>query len=447
MRAFTTLWFGQFVSTVGSGLTGFGVGVWIYQKTGSATAFALSNVFYLVPFILLGPVAGALVDRWDRRRVIILADVGQAMGALTMALLLRTGQLQIWQIYLIVALSSVLKAFQRPAYMASVSLLVPREQLGRAGGMAQASDAVSNLAAPIVAGFLVVTIGLSGVVLIDFATFLFAVATAWLIHIPRPKLSTPHSELGQSKLWQEIVFGWKYIVAREGLLGLLVIYAFLNLFNNAAGVLTTPMVLSFTSANVLGAVLAAGGAGLLTGSLLMSVWGGPKRLIHGAIGFVFVIGAAHIISGLQPSAVFVALGRFLFFFGFAVLSASAGVLWQRKVAPEVQGRVFATRFMISASIEPIGEASIGVLVDKFFEPLMAVGGPLAGSLGRIIGVGAGRGMGLVNLLMGALIILLGVIGYLNSRVRLIEDELPDALPEQRAALPPLETASPEVIPA
>jgi len=427
LRTFSTIWFGQFVSTIGSGLTGFAVGVWIYQTTGSVTDFALSNVFYLVPFIALGPVAGALVDRWDRRWVMIIADAGQALGTLAIALLYWTGHLQVWHIYITIATSSILGAFQRPAYSASVTLLVPKEQLGRAGGMGQLKDAVSGLVTPTLAGFLVVAFGLTGVILIDFATFLFAVTTLLLVRIPSPE---PSSEIKQRNLRQDIAFGVKHIVARPGLFGLLVIYAFLNLFTNAAGVLTAPMVLSFAPASVLGIVSSVGGAGLLTGGLLMSLWGGPKRLIHGALGMIFLTGLGFIITGLRPSAVFIATGTFLRMFAFAVMAASAGALWQRKVAPDLQGRVFATRFMISASIEPLAHASIGPLVDRFFGPWLMTGGLLAGSVGAIIGLGPGRGMGFVNVVMGILILLLGVIGYVYPRVRRVEDELPDATPGQ-----------------
>lgn len=433
MRIFSLIWFGQLISVLGSGLTGFGIGVWIYQITGSAAQFALSNVFYLVPFVLLGPVAGALVDRWNRRRVLILADTGQALGTLTIALLLALQQLQVWHVYVVIAISATLKAFQRPAYSASVALLVPKAHLARAGGMAQLNEAVGMLLAPTLAGFLIVAIGLPGVIVIDFATFLFAVTTLLLVRIPQPERASVGKQSGLRPLRQDIVAGWKYIVTRRGLLSLLILYAFLNLFNNAAGVLTGPMVLSFADAQALGLVLSAGGLGFLAGSLVMSLSGGPKRLIHGAVGFIFAQGAGHILAGLRPSALSVAAGRFLYLFGFSVMASSAGALWQRKVTPEMQGRVFATRFTVSASIEPMAHASIGILADRVFEPLMAAGGPLSDSIGQLIGTGPGRGMGLIQLIMGGLVVLLGAIGYLNPRIRRVEDELPDTLPDERAA--------------
>src|SRR3954467_8648326 len=148
MRTYTAVWFGQMVSLIGTALTDFGVGVWIYQKTGSATPFAMILLCTVVPGILVSPVAGALADRWDRRRTMVLADAGAALSTLFMAVLLFAGRLELWHILLAVSFASTCRAFQGPAWMASTAQLVPQEHLGRANGMMNFARGVAGIAAP-----------------------------------------------------------------------------------------------------------------------------------------------------------------------------------------------------------------------------------------------------------------------------------------------------------
>jgi hypothetical protein len=431
MITFTIIWFGQLISTLGSGLSGFGLGVWIFQETGSATQFALTTFFYVMPFALVSSLAGTLVDRWDRRRVMIMSDTCQALVTLVIALLLYTDQLAVWHIYMATIISSVLGSFQGPAYNASVSLLVPKEHLTRASGMAQISQAVSRLVSPLLAGFLVVAIGLEGVVLIDLATFLVAVFTTLIVRIPRPKET---AEVAQAKgsLLREMIFGWKYLIARPGLMGLIIIGAFRNFFVNAAGVLTIPLVLSFAAPYVVGTVIAVGSAGLLVGGLLMSTWGGPKRRVNGALGSIALEGLALIIVGWLPNPFLVAAGKFLQFLGLSGGAASSNAIEQSKVAVDVQGRVFGIAGVISLISEALAYPAAGLMADGIFEPLMVKGGALAGILGPVIGMGPGRGMGLLNIVMGLCLVVTVAIGYLYPRVRLLEDELPDAVIGEQA---------------
>ncbi|MEJ2149218.1 MAG: MFS transporter, partial [Chloroflexota bacterium] len=177
MRTFYVVWFGQLVSTFGSGLTAFAVGVWLFQQTGTVTPLALLLLFKTLPVIVLSPFAGALVDRWDRRHVMLLADGVAACTTILLALLFLAGRVGRWQLYGLVALAAAAETLQVPAFLASVSLLVPEAQYGRADGMAQVAQAVADILAPTLAGLLLVTIGVPGVLLIDFATFLVAVAT------------------------------------------------------------------------------------------------------------------------------------------------------------------------------------------------------------------------------------------------------------------------------
>lgn len=421
--SFSWMWLGQLVSLVGSGLSRFALGVWVYQRTGSVTDFTLITLCAFLPGILVAPFAGALVDRWDRRWTMFWSDLGPAVGTLAVILLLRVDALQIWHIYVVAALGSVFNSFQWPAYMAATTLLVPKAQLGRANGMIQFGQATAEVLAPLLAGLLIAVIGLDGVVAIDLGTFLFAAVTLLLVRIPRP----PASGAPRKSLLAEAGYGWTFIRERPGLLGLLVYFAMINLVFSIASVLITPLVLSFAPPSVLATVLATSSAGLLVGSAVMTVTGGPRPRIHGVLGFGLLFGAALAIVGLRPSPVLIAAGLFLVMFGAPLINGSSQAIWQVKVPPDVQGRVFAVRRLIAQFTGPIGLLSAGPLADHVFRPLLVQGGPLAGSVGRVLGVGPGRGIGLIYLSLAVLPLLASLWGYSQPRLRRVEEELPDAI--------------------
>lgn len=441
LRVFSIIWFGQLVSTLGSGLTGFALGVWIYQETGSTTLFALNMLAFALPNLLVSPLAGALVDRWDRRLVMMLSDTGAGLSTAAIALLLFTGRLEIWHVFLATAASAAFSTFQWPAYSAATTLLVPKKQLGRAGGMVQIGEAISQLVSPAVAGALFVTTGLKGVILIDFATFAFAILTLALIRIPRPETSAAGAA-GKGSLLAEAAYGWKYIVARSGLLGLLMVFAATNFLSGLMNPLLGPMVLDMTSPEVLGYLASIIGVGMLLGTLLMSAWGGPQRRVHGVLGFLVLGGLFTALIGLRPWIPLMVVGGFLSMFVMPIINGSSQALWQSKVAPDVQGRVFAVRRMIAWSTMPLAYLTAGPLADHVFKPLLAEGGPLAGSLGLVFGVGPGRGVGLLITLIGLLSALVSAGAYLHPRIRRVEDELPDALPAQ----PPVESSPEDTAP-
>jgi DHA3 family macrolide efflux protein-like MFS transporter len=425
-RAFLLIWFGQLVSLTGSGLTGFALGVWVYQRTGSVTQFALISLFTALPGILFSPIAGALVDRWDRRWAMIISDTGAGFCTLGVGLLLFANRLEVWQIYILMALSSTFSAFQWPAYSAATTLLVPKEQFGRASGMVQLAEAVAQIGAPSLAGVLLGVIQIQGVILIDFVTFLFAVLTLSLVRVPRPEISA-EGKVGQGSLLREAAYGWKYIRARPGLLGLLLFFATSNFASGIVQVLFTPLVLSFTTAAVLGTILSIGGLGFLVGSLTMSAWGGPKVRVYGIYLSSLLQGVVLFAAGFPPQVAILATAAFLYFFGIPIVNGCSQAIWQSKTAPDVQGRVFAVRRMIAWSSLPLAYLAAGPLADQVFEPLLAEGGALAGSVGQIIGTGEGRGIGLLYMILGIISLLATAVGYLYPRLRQVERELPDII--------------------
>lgn len=429
MRSFLIIWIGQVISILGSGLTGFALAVWIYEKTGQATPFAMTVLFGSLPSILLMPLAGSLADRWNRRWLMILSDTGNALVTLAAFLLLTFGSLEVWHIYIISLVGSVVSAFQEPAYMASITMLVPKKDFGRASGMMQMGGALGSIVTPILAGVLFISIGFQGIILIDFVTFFFAIGALFIVRIPQPKVEA-RSDGKKSNAFSDFGMGWNFLRARSGLLGLLFYYAMVNFLLNFSGVLTGPLVLSRHPASTLGLVQTVMGIGMLAGGLVMSTWGGPrKRRIPAVIGFISLAMIGLILAGLRVSPVFPAAGLALMLFFIPLASGTSQAVWQTKVSPELQGRVFSVRAMLSRSMMPVAYLVAGPLADLVFEPLMREGGALAGTfMSAIFEIGPGRGIGVMFILSGVIAIIVSLVAYLNPRICNLEDELPDVVP-------------------
>ncbi len=428
-RAFAALWFGQVVSFIGSGLTSFALGVWVFQKTGEITQYALISMFFVLPGVLLGPLAGTLIDRWDRRTTMLISDIGAGLSTLSIAVVYSLGALQIWYIYLAVFMSGAFGSLRMPSMMAAMTQMIPKKNFGRASGMMEIVQIGEYLIAPVVAGGLMGSIGLTGVIMIDFSSFIFAVTVLMLVHIPHTT-TTAEGRAGRGTLLQEMFYGWKYIQARPGLAALMLLFAISNFTTEMTVVLFTPLVLSFANTTQLGLAMSLSSSGFLAGGLLMSIWGGPKRRVRAVIVCMILLGVFSALIGLRASVNLIIVSGFLATFCVPILSSSNQVIWQKKVAPDVQGRVFSIRRTITLATPLLTYVIAGPLADRVFEPMMAVNGPLAGSLGQVLGTGAGRGIGLLFVCMGLLLALVTAIGCLFPHLRQVEDELPDAVSAQ-----------------
>jgi len=446
MRTFWTIWGGQFISMPGAGLTGFGMGVWIYDQTGQATPFAMTALFSTIPALLLLPVGGSFADRYNRRILMIIADTGSFFVTVITAFLLFFGDLQIWHIYILAFSSSVFSAFQEPAYTASITMLVPKENLARASGVMQMGQAATAIITPILAGGLYALIGLKGVMLIDAATYFFAIGALIVVRIPQPKRIT-EAESEQKSVLTDAIFGWKYLRGLPGLFGLLIYFASVNFFLSLSGVLSGPLVLSYGTATDLGIVQMVTGASMLVGSLIMSAWGGPKtRKVPALIGFIALCSTGLLISGLRANTWVISAGRVVLLIFVPFAAALSQALFQIKIPPDVQGRVFAIRGMIARSLSPISFLLAGPLADKIFDPLMAEGGALATTfVGQILGAGPGRGIGVIFIISCLFLWTESVIAYANPRIRNLEHEIPDAIPDDEPEAP--ETAENQMEPA
>ncbi|WP_375773032.1 MFS transporter [Archangium gephyra] len=435
LRAFGVTWVGHMFSLVGSGLTSFALGVEVYKRTGSITKLSLVTFFATVPFVLVAPFAGALVDRWNRRTVMLISDLCAGICSFFiwgMIAGVESGRwpLEIWHFYLPFALSSVFAAFRGPALTAATTQLVPKEHLGRANGMLELAAGSSQLISPVLAGALVVRIGLQGIILIDLTTFVFAFVSLLFVRIP----SLPPSQTAapKSSLAREVAQGWSFIRTRPGLVGLLASSTATNVVLGLVTVLITPLVLSFGDADTLGAVLSLAGLGMLFGGIAMSIWGGPKRLVRGLLGLQMVAGFVLFGGALPANMPTVALCAGLFLFTMPLIMGTLQSIWQRKVPQELQGRVFATKRMIAIASSPLASLLAGPLADRFFEPWLSPGGALAGSVGRVVGTGTGRGIGFLLVVLGLVLVVNSLVTWLVPRVRHIEAELPDAIPDKPA---------------
>jgi MFS family permease len=431
MQTFLLISFGQLASLIGSGLTRFALGVWVFQTTGSVTQFALLNLFSYLPTIAISPLAGALVDRWDRRWVMILSDSASGLGTVAIALFIYNDGLQIWHIYAVACVSAFFSAFQWPAYAAATTVLVPKQHLSRANGVVQISKGAAKIAAPALSGFLLLTIQLQGIVLIDIITFLFAVGTLLAVKFPKPE-KLPHSE--EAYGWQHLIAetqqGWHYIAQRPGMLALA---SFLTVPYFSLGVLDVlfwPFVLTFTTSADLGLILSFGGCGWLVGSVAMSTWGGPKPRIYGVLLFVAFQGTLLLFGWVQPTVPIAAFGVFVYLCAYPIVVSSSQTIWHQKVPTDLQGRVFALLQGMEKTAAIAAYTISGPLVDKVLGPMLSPGGLLADRVGRFVGVGEGRGMAFFFILIGVLNLVATGVAYRYRRLRRLELEIPDAIADE-----------------
>ncbi len=427
MRGFTVVWIGQLVSLLGTGMTRFALTIWAWQVTGEATALALVGFFTFAPTVLMSPFAGALVDRWNRKLVMMLSDLAAGVSTAVVLVLHAGGMLEIWHLYVMGAFTGVFQAFQFPAYSAAVTLMIPKEQYGRANGMIGLAGSASNIVAPIFAGILIGTIGIFGIMTFDVFTFIVAILALLLVHIPQP-IPSKEGQEAKPSLWRDSLYGFKYIYERPSLLGLLLVFLVVNLTLSISFTLLAPMILARTSNNsmVLGAVQSAFGVGGVVGGLIMSAWGGPRRRINGVlIGMALQFVFGQTLMGLGRGLYVWAAAAFSTLFLLPIVNGCSQAIWQGKVPPAVQGRVFATRRLIAQISNPVGTVLAGPLADYVFGPAMMPGGILTPIFGWLVGAGSGAGISLMFVITGALGTIVSIGAYAFRKIRNVEDILPD----------------------
>jgi DHA3 family macrolide efflux protein-like MFS transporter len=415
-------------------MTAFALTIWAWEITGQATVLALVGFFNFAPTLMVAPFAGALVDRWNRKFVMMLSDLAAVTATIAVLLLYSAGILQIWHLFVTGAFSAAFGAFQFPAYSAAITTMVSKKQYGRASGMLSTAQFASNIFAPALAAILLGIIGIVGILTIDVFTFLVAITALLLVHVPQPPV-TREGQKSRGSLWKESAYGFRYIYARKSLLALLSIFFCVNLLAPFSFTLLSPMILARTGndATVLGIVQSAIGTGGLAGGAVLSVWGGPKRRIHGILVGLILVTMGMVLVGLGQNILIWALAAFFTIFFVPIINGSSQAIWQSKVAPDVQGRVFAARGMIAQIGAPVSILLAGALADRVFEPFMMPEGSGVSLFGWLVGSGPGAGMSLMFVIAGALGMLVGLGGYAFSAVRNVEDILPDHVTEAELA--------------
>lgn len=425
MPAFTVIWIGQVISLVGTALFSFAIGIWLYQQTSQATTITTYIFFSNIPRIILSPFAGALVDRWDRKLTMMISDLASGVITIMILILLWNGSLSIWLVYVLMAISSAFESFQFPAFSSAITLLVEKKHFARTSAMMSLAEEGSRVLAPILAAALIVTIELEGIILFDVVSFLVAIATLLLIPIPQPKPSQmPTSKRGG--FLKDAGYGFRYIFSHPSLLGLQINFIMVNLLA-VSTVLRTPMILARTGNDevALGIVSSIAAIGGVAGGLAMSIWGGPRRRIHGVLGGLILVNLGRATMGLgQDVYVWSITGFFVLFF-IAVCNASNQAIWQSKTPIDVQGRVFAARRVTGQLSFPLSGLIAGPLSDRWLEPAMHDGGQLAPIFGELVGTGPGAGMSLLIFLAAIIGLLVPSLSYAVPAFRNVEDLVPD----------------------
>lgn len=426
MTGFTIIAIGQFLSLVGTAMTGFAIPIWVFQQTGRATDLSLLGFAFVVPMLVVSPLAGAIVDRSNRKLMMMLSDLAAGVVTIVGFVLVSFDALQVWQLFIANIIIGSFQSFQWPAYSAAISTMVAKENYGRANGLMSLSEAGSGILAPVFAAALLAAVGLRGVLLVDMVTFVFAIGTLLLVHIPDPERKAEHAT-GQSNLLNESMFGFRYILERPSLLGLQGVFMVGNFFASIAFSVITAYVLLRTanSEAAVATVQSAAALGGVIGGVLMSTWGGFKRQIHGVLLGWIITFLALMLYGIGGGVVVWAIAGVIEGGLGAIINGSNQAIWQAKVPPDLQGRVFTIRRLVAWGIMPIATLMAGPLVDYVFEPAMAEGGLLR-PLGWLVGgTGPGTGVALMYILISMLGLVAGTAGYALPFIRNVETLLPD----------------------
>jgi len=414
---FLLLWSGELISAIGSGLTSFGLGVYVFQQTGKASAMALVTLLAFLPSLLLGPVAGVLADRYDRRLLMVLGDSLSALGLVFILVGMLQGEAQLWQICVGVTISSVFSSLLDPAYKATVTDLLTEDQYTKASGLVQVASSAKYLISPIIAGFLLTVADIKLLLVIDICTFFVTVVATLVV---RSGLASKKSAQSQSFV-REIKAGWDAVSQNKGVFALVIMASVLTFFLGFIEMLSLPMILAFSDTSVAGTLETIAASGMLVSSVLIGIL--PIKQGYVKLLSISLLGEGLFMAlfGLRENIVLIGISGFLFFAMMPFANASLDFLVRTNIENSVQGRAWALIGLISQFGFVAAYAFSGVLADYVFTPLLLDGGALADSVGRITGTGSGRGTGLLILVAGTLLCVTAVIVYRMPSIRKLEN--------------------------
>ncbi len=413
----------QTVSLIGSQISQYAVGIAVFRATGHATPLALVTFFSTVPAVLLGGLGGALADRFDRRAMMLIANCGYTVAGGGLLLSFASGAFQLWHLYALTFGAALFGVLERPAFQASVAMLVSDSHRDRANAIGQMTGPAAGVIAPTLAGMLFAAIGVVGAISLAITTFIAAIAVLAIVRIPQPN-QTAEGLAMRTPVWRQAFDGFRYLAVRPTLLGFCAYLVVVNFLANMALVLLTPYVLARTgSAQVFGVVLGVMNVGGIAGALTIGVWGRIGSRMNTLIVAAFVTDLFFPLIGVARDAPM--MGASLFGLSFALVSANAPFLsiLQAKVPPVLQGRVFAAIGQAAMLMTPLASLIAGPLADRMFEPARRL--PAWRNVGWLVGAGPGAGMGLMFVVAGVLLLAASSTVYAIPAVRRLEADLPD----------------------
>ena len=423
MESFLSLWSTQGLSALGSSMTSFALIVWSYQQSGQALTTAMLTVCTYVPYVLFSIFAGTFSDRWNKKYTMLLCDSFAAAGTVAVFILLSRQQLQVWHLYLINGLNGLMNTVQQPASEVAVSLLTPKEQYQRAGGLRSFSSSMVTILAPVLATALYGLAGLKTVIFVDLAAYAVAFVTlAFFIRIPSQETEKKREKT--RGLFADVQEGLRYLQQNRGIFDLILFLAAINFVASMYQAVLPAMLLTREggSEGALGLVNACSGAANLAGSVTVSLARPPKSRIRTICNcLLFAMSTENFILAFGRSLPVWCVGAVLGWLFIPVMNANMDTLLRSYIPVNMQGRVYSARNSFQFFTIPIGYLVGGALLDKVFEPWMAV--QAEGSFMRIL-FGSGKGSG-----AAALYFVLGVLGVLvclyfrgNRHMRDLEKE-------------------------
>jgi MFS family permease len=428
MGRFGVIWSGQVVTLVGNSVLRFAFVVRAWTSGEQATRVVLLSLCAVLPQILLSPTAGALVDRCRKRTALQLADLGGVVTVGALSAVYFSGHLQLWEIYLAVALIGAAAAFQYPALASSVPLLVRTEQLQRANGLLATARSTADICGPALAGVLVATSGLGAILWVDLVSFVVALISVRVVRLAEQPRGGTASGGPRRRLAADSLEGLRYLFARPSLRGLILVFFTVNLVMVFGFAVVQPMILARTGndTSALASVMTSIGIGGIAGGLLMGAWGGPKSRIRGMmLGVIGMCLSAQImmaaVRGVLAWCAAILVGALL----MVIVNGTMQAVIQTKVPKERQGRVFGAVLFVSQISTPVAMAFAGPLADRVFEPQAAAGSGVVGLLQPLLGTGAGSGMAAMLLIAGVGGIAAALCGLASRPLRDIDLLIPD----------------------
>ncbi|WP_114786295.1 MFS transporter [Vibrio tetraodonis] len=400
------------ISLLGTLMTDFALGQWVYKKTNSATAYGIIGFAALAPQLFFTPLVGTFLDRFPRGSIMIVGHVGAGLCSLSMMFLYSKEMLSFEWILVFVSIGSVFNSFISQSFMVLVPVLVKQEKLIKYQGFSQGGLGIVELSVPALAAFFLVTIGLKGVFIFDVVSFVSAIFILSFIvtKINRNDGRSESLDGEKESVLQQVKFGFKYLMGHKYLLSLLIFMGVVNFSIGIVHVLLTPLVLSFSTVVELGTVLTAAGIGTLMGSFVLMLLSDVKDKNAFLCWILFFIGiilvSASLIFVNQSITVWVLMVIALMMTLLFVMVESVNqVIWQTSVPSELQGRVLSVQTLVTQMSLPLAFLVAGPMADFVFEPMFNEGGLLASNVGEIIGIGPGRGIAFLYSVCGLMIIL------------------------------------------